>query len=507
MRNALSLTAGALLLALACSTGSAGDDAAQGGSVGSGGTASQAGGSTSVSGGAASATGGNSANPSGGTGTGGVNPSGGTGSGGVNPGGAASNGGTSTAGGAASKGGAASNGGTSTAGGAAGSSTLGGTSAGGSSSGGRAASGGSVSSSGGSASGGAATGGASTAGSANSGPVFMPGFIIGADISRAQQQEDGGMRFRDVDGSEPSGTTSTGGGLLTVLKKHKFNYVRLRTFVNPSASGGYAAGLSQAYCDRDHTVRFGAGAKLAGMGVLLNLHYSDNFADPGKQTKPAAWASLSFADLTTRVHDYTKDVVQAMTAGNARPDIVQIGNEIPQGLLFDASGATGGTGGKVSGQAFANLAALLKAGINGVKEVDPNIKIMMHLDRCHDLAVNQWWVAGVQGAGVSFDILGESCYDFTGYQQPSSSWPNTFATLASAYPNLTFTATEYQPQRLLVNQTIAGITGKRGLGSFIFEPTSYNDMNAMLFTISNNVATATTAINDFDTIAAMYLNR
>lgn len=430
-----------------------------------------------------------------------------TGGGGAAHGGASRGGaGTSAPGGAAPTGG---NGGNSSAGG--GASAMGGQGAFGAATGG-ASSGGGVSSGGASNGGGEGQLGgggpsAGAAGSANSGAVYLPNFIIGADISRAQQQEDGGMSFREVDGSTPSGSTSTGGGLLTVLKNHKFNYVRLRTFVNPSASGGYAAGLGQAYCDRDHTVRFAAGVKLARMGLLLNIQYSDNFTDPGTQLKPTAWASLSFADLTTRVHDYTKDVVTALLAANARPDIVQIGNEIPSGLLFDPSGVTGGSGGKVSGSAFGNLAALLKAGIAGVKEADPNIKIMMHLDRCHDLAVNQWWVAGVKNAGVTFDILGESCYDFTGYQQPSSSWAATFATLASGYPSLSFTATEYQPQRLLTAQVLAGITGKRGLGTFIFEPTSYADMNGMLFTISKNVATATTAINDYDTIAASYANR
>src|SRR6185295_14143443 len=134
-----------------------------------------------------------------------------------------------------------------------------------------------------------------------------------------------------------------------------------------------------------------------------------------------------------------------------RPDMVQIGNEIPQGLLFDASGAVAGNGGKVSGQQFQNLAALLGAGIRGVKDVDANIKIMMHLDRCNDLDVNTWWVTGVQGQGVSFDILGESCYDQANYQQPASSWAPTLSTLASTFPNLQFVAAEYSTSKQMVN--------------------------------------------------------
>ena len=421
---------------------------------------------------------------------------------------------TGAGGSVAGKGGANSSGGT--VGGAGAMSTGGASGSGGIvAGGGGAASAGGVTGAGGATAAGGAivgavtTGGVTGSGGAvvNDGPVYMPNFIVGADISRVQQQEDGGMKFKDTDGSQPTGTTITGGGLLTILKKHGFNYVRLRTFVNPKATGGYAASLSQAYCDRDHTAKFAAGVKLAGMGVLLDIQYSDNFADPGTQTKPADWANLSFADLTTQVYTYTKDVVSAMKTAGGRPDIVQIGNEIPQGLLFDASGVTAGTGGKVSGTAFANLAALLKQGIQGVKDADSNIKIMMHLDRCNDLATTQWWVKGVQGQGVAFDVLGQSCYDFTGYQQPSSSWAGNFSTLATGFPGLSFAAAEYSPNPLFVAQVLAGIANKRGLGTFIFEPTSYNNMNSMLFTIASNVATANAAMADFDTITSLYANR
>jgi arabinogalactan endo-1,4-beta-galactosidase len=332
----------------------------------------------------------------------------------------------------------------------------------------------------------------------------LPAFLIGADLSRVQEQERGGTTFRDLDGTKPSGTTSTGGGVLTLLKAHGFNYVRLRSFVDPKASGGYAEGLAEAFCDRDHTAEFATGVKRAGMGLLLDIHYADNFADPGRQPKPAAWAKLGFVELTKAVHDYTFDLLSTLSRAGGRPDIVQVGNEITQGLLFDASGVTAGTGGKVSGAAFGNLATLLKAGIEAVHEVDPQILVMLHIDRCADAATSKWWLSGVQAAGVQFDIFGQSCYDFAGYQQPSSAWAPTFAELATAFPGLRFAAAEHQPKPLLVAQTIAGIAGKRGLGMFDFEPTSYGDMNSLLFTFSQNVASAEPAIRDYDTIASTY---
>jgi len=405
---------------------------------------------------------------------------------------ASANGGASTLGGATSTGGTSASGGTKTAtttpaqGGTTSTATSGGTS--------------SVGGSGGTSST-KPSGGTTSVGGAvsNTGPAYMPAFIIGADISRVQESEAKGTVFKDVDGSTPAGTTSTGGGLLTILKNHGFNYVRLRLFVDPTTAGGYS---SAGYCNLAHTLTFAAGVKKAGMGLLLDFHYSDTWADPANQTKPVAWANLSFADLTTKVYSYTKDVITQLKGAGSRPDMVQIGNEIPQGMLWDATGAIGGTGGKVKDQSFDNLAALLSAGIRGVKEVDTNIKIMLHLDRCNDLATNKWWVTGVQGKGVQFDILGESCYDRANYQQPTSAWSPTFADLATTYPNLLFLAAEYSDSKQLVNDTIFNIPNKRGLGTFIWEPTNWGEM-----AFDSNGRAISQYMTVYDHVAATYGKR
>lgn len=400
-------------------------------------------------------------------------------------------GGTSNRGGSSATGGS---GGTLGGAAAGGRGSAGGLPIGGVSTGGNVNRGGSATGGGGAGKGGnTATGGTSSTGGANgnSGPAYMPGFIIGADISRVQEQEEGGMTFKDVDGSTPTGTTSTGGGILTILKKHGFNYIRLRIFVNPKASGGYS---TAGYCDTAHTLKFAQGVKLAGMGLLLDFHYSDNWADPAKQNKPAAWASLSTAALVTQVHDYTKDVVTQLKAANGRPDIVQVGNEIPSGMLWED--------GRASGSNFTNLGNLLKAGINGTREVDNNIKIMLHLDRCNDLAVNKWWVTGVQGEQVAFDILGESCYDRANYQQPTADWAPTFASLGTTYPNLLFMAAEYSDSKQLVNDTVYNIANKRGLGAFIWEPTNWGEM---MFSSSGQLLSQYATI--YDNLAATYGKR
>jgi arabinogalactan endo-1,4-beta-galactosidase len=392
--------------------------------------------------------------------------------------GAGAGGGGTSGGGAGGKGGAGAGG--------AGAGGKGGAGAGGAGAGGKGGAG-----AGGAGAGAGGKGGAG-AGGTGGGSVYLPPFIIGADISGVQQREDGGFRFRDVNGTTPAGTASTGGGILTILKNHGFNYVRLRTWVNPS--GGW--------CNLTNTIRFAQGVKQAGMGFLLDFHYSDTWADPGTQTKPAAWASLSFSELVTRVYDYTRDAVQQLENAGARPDMVQIGNEIPQGLLFDPSGVTAGNGGKVSGQQFGNLTELLSAGIRGVKDVDSNILIMMHLDRCNDLDVNTWWLDGVLGQGVMFDILGESCYDQSGYQQPSSSWAPTLSTLASRYPNLRFVVAEYSTQKQMTNDLMFNMPNRRGLGTFIWEPTSWSER-----AFDSNGQAIASYMTIYENIAATYGRR
>ena len=142
-------------------------------------------------------------------------------------------------------------------------------------------------------------------------------YVLGADVSSLVEQEDSGVVFIDTDGQQKD--------LLTLLKSHGFNAVRLRTFVDPLADYGYASddscpGKTEAYNDRDHIVAFAQRVKAAGMKLLLDFHYSDTWADPGKQVIPEAWRDIdSIGQLAEQVGEYTTDVLQALgTAGAAR---------------------------------------------------------------------------------------------------------------------------------------------------------------------------------------------
>ncbi len=253
-----------------------------------------------------------------------------------------------------------------------------------------------------------------------------------------------------------------------ILKDHGFNFIRVDTFVNPGDPGGFAADMEQPFRDLAHTIALGKRVKAIGMGFLLDLHYSDTWTNPGAQNTPAAWSGLSMEALETKVYEYTKDALTQLKAASAMPDIVQVGNEITSGMLWE--------NGKASGSSFANFATLLKAGIRGVREVNPDIRVMLHIEKCNNLETSKWWLDGVLGAGVQFDILGQSCYatapnGVSGYQGTPEQWQTTFAALATGYPNLKFIIAEYSAQQRAANDTMFNLPNGRGLGTFNWDPT------------------------------------
>lgn len=283
-------------------------------------------------------------------------------------------------------------------------------------------------------------------------PVARPPFILGADISWVQEQEDQGTRFSDHGQQQD---------ILVILKDHGFNWIRLRVFVNPQAPKGYS---DKGYCDLDYTLAVAKRIKTAGMGFLLDFHYSDTWADPGHQVKPAEWADLHGADLENAVHDYTRDVIAALKQQGTAPDIVQIGNEISNGFLWPD--------GKVwETKDWEAFCGLVKAGIAGAEEADPTVKIMIHLAWGGQNKQSRSFLDKVLAQGVEFDILGQSYY------------PKWHGTLDDLKANLTDLAGRYQQDIMLVeysvpnireiNDVVHGLPSGKGLGTFIWEPTKW----------------------------------
>jgi arabinogalactan endo-1,4-beta-galactosidase len=278
-------------------------------------------------------------------------------------------------------------------------------------------------------------------------------FILGADISWIPEDEAAGAKYYD------HGVQMD---VFDILKKHKFNYIRLRLFVNPGAPGGYS-GMRQgeAFCDLPHVIALARRAKTANMGLLLDIHYSDTWSSPGSQKKPAAWANLSFPDLTNAVHNFTYNAVHAMVTNGVAPDMVQIGNEISDGMLFPDGRRTN----------WDNFAMLLKAGIAGAKEADPSAKIALHHHLGRSNAVMRPWLDNLIQRGVKFDIIGMSCYA----QAKEGDWQTNFNDLAKRYPDKGQLVLEYSAQKRYINDLMFDTPDKKGLGTFIWEPTRHRE--------------------------------
>lgn len=216
------------------------------------------------------------------------------------------------------------------------------------------------------------------------------GFIRGIDISFTPQIESLGGKYLENGVQKDA---------LDIFKENGANYVRLRLWHTPS--GGW--------CGLGQTIQYAVRLKAKGFKFLLDIHYSDSWADPGKQNKPAAWAGLTFSALNDSVYAYTKNVISALKGQNALPDMVQIGNEITGGMLWPD--------GKLYGVAnpdsqWIKFGQLLKSGIAGVKDAaDTNkVRIMIHIDRGGDNAGSIFFYDHVIAQGVNFDVIGLSYY-------------------------------------------------------------------------------------------------
>ena len=272
------------------------------------------------------------------------------------------------------------------------------------------------------------------------------GKMLGADISFLPQLESRGIKFSD------SGVQKDA---LQILKEHKFNYIRLRIFNDPAADSGYSPG--KGFCDLEHTKEMAKRVKAAGMKFLLDFHYSDTWADPGKQFKPAAWKGYNFEQLTRAIREYTRNVLLALKEQGTLPDMVQVGNEINHGILWPDG----------SNKNMDTLTQFIKAGIAGVNDVDPSINIMLHIACGGQNEESRAFLDNMLSHQVDFDVIGESYY------------PKWHGTLDELKSNLTDLAkryrqdvivVEYTEHKREVNDIVFNLPDDKGKGTCIWEP-------------------------------------
>ena len=312
-------------------------------------------------------------------------------------------------------------------------------------------------------------------------PTPTSSLIKGADISWVTEMENGGKKFFNSSGSESE--------CMQLLQNLGMNSIRLRVWVNPAAG----------WCNKADVVLKATRAKNLGLKIMINFHYSDSWADPGKQTKPAAWATQDVATLQTSIYNHTADVLNALKAVSISPEWVQIGNETNDGMLWPE--------GKASVN-MVNYAKFFIAGYNAVKAISPASKVIVHVSNGHDNGLFRWNLDGLKANGAVWDVIGMSLYPSpanwsTLNTQCLSNMNDMVARFGSEIILCEVGMSWDQPaacNAFLTNliSKVKSVSNNKGIGVFYWEPQAYNNWQGYTLGAFDNSGKPTTALNAFN---------
>ena len=216
-------------------------------------------------------------------------------------------------------------------------------------------------------------------------------FVKGMDLSTLLELEKCGAKYF-VDKTEMD--------ILDIMKKYDVDTIRIRLWNDPWSKAGESYGAGEN--DLKTTLAIAKKVTDAGLGVLLNFHYSDFWADPGKQIKPKAWEGFSVEQLESAVYEFTVETMKVFKENGINTTMVQVGNELSNGLLWPE--------GKVPN--YDNIARFVNAGIRGVRAVEEKMPVMLHLDNGGNNALYREWFDEFTKRGEDFEIIGLSYYPF-----------------------------------------------------------------------------------------------
>ena len=309
-------------------------------------------------------------------------------------------------------------------------------------------------------------------------------FASGADVSWITQMEASGKKFYTTDGVQTEG--------IALLKSLGMNSIRLRVWVNPTAG----------WCNAADLLVKAKRANDLGMRIMVDFHYSDWWADPGKQNKPAAWSTMNLADLKTAVGNHTRDVLTLLKNNSITPEWVQVGNETGNGMLWET--------GKAS-VSMANYAALNNAGYDAVKEVFPTAKVIVHLHNGYDNGLFRWIFDGLKNNGGKWDVIGMSLYP--NWYKTANDWQNANK---DCLTNMNDMAVRYDKEvmvvecgmswdnaatsKLFLTDLIAktkSVTDGKGTGVFYWEPQCYGNWQGYSLGAFDNSGKPTEAMDAF----------
>ena len=322
-------------------------------------------------------------------------------------------------------------------------------------------------------------GGGSKGGDTTKKPVADTPIFKGADVSWLTQMEDSSYKFYNASG--------TAMDCFQLMKSLGINAIRLRVWVNPG--GGW--------CGTKDVVAKAVRAHNLGFRLLIDFHYSDTWADPGHQAKPAAWTGYDFATLTATLSSYTVGVLDTLKAAGVVPSWVQIGNETDNGMLWpDGQASTN----------MANFAALVTAGYKAVKSISDTIKVIVHISNGYNNSTFRWMFDGLTANNAQYDIIGMSLYpsaaNWAAYNDSCAANMNDMVTRYNkpvmicevGMPENEATACQSFLTDLM--HKVKAVSGGKGLGVFYWEPEAYNWQGYGLGAF-DNTGKPTVAMNAF----------
>lgn len=309
-------------------------------------------------------------------------------------------------------------------------------------------------------------------------------FAKGADVSWVTQMEASGIKFYNQTGTQTE--------CMSLLKSLGMNTIRLRAWVNPS----------DGWCNTTDLLVKAKRAKNLGMRIMIDFHYSDSWADPSKQTKPAAWTNLNFSDLKNALTNYTTSVLTSLKDSDITPSWVQIGNETSNGMLWEDGRAS---------TSMSNYAALTLAGYNAVKSVFPTAKVVVHLSNGYQNSLYRWIFDGLKSYGAKWDVIGLSVYP---------NWfttPNDWVTCDNqVLANMNDMVTRYGSEVMVVEcgmswdsptdsknfltdliAKVKSIPNKKGNGVIYWEPECYGGWQSYTLGAFDNTGKPTIALSAF----------
>ena len=255
-------------------------------------------------------------------------------------------------------------------------------------------------------------------------------FVLGMDASCVPALEKSGVKYYDHDGVEKD--------VYQILSENGINYIRVRVWNDPFDANGNGYGGGN--CDIDNAIAVGQRATANGMKLLVNFHYSDFWADPGKQMVPKAWKGMTFEEKTQALYDYTKECLRKLVDAGVDVGMVQIGNETNGAMCGEISSALGG---------WKRIMELISAGSKAVREVCPDALVAVHFANPEKSESYVSYGKNLEYYGVDYDVFASSYYPY---------WHGSFENLSQVLSDI---ANKYG-KKVMVAETSYAYTAEDG---------------------------------------------